>query len=131
MIQAVRTLKLLSLLVFFFIGLGTISTPPLLAQERKAPLVVCYSALVASQSIPWIAKEAGFFDRQGLAVRLVYIASSSKSTAALLSGDVDACITGGIGIMRAKLAGAEVYQVPAHPARRPGQGRRGSPVPDR
>jgi len=50
---------------------------------RKAPLVVCYSALVASQSIPWIAKEAGFFDRQGLNVRLVYIASSSRSMATL------------------------------------------------
>ena len=111
MVQTSRTLKVLVLLAFFFFCWGTSNTSPLFAQERKAPLVICYSALVASQSIPWIAKEAGFFDRQGLDVRLVYFASSSKSTAALLSGDVDACITGGIGVMRAKLAGADLYLI--------------------
>lgn len=106
-----RNRFLISLLTFVLLWWGTAGPSPLSAQERLTPLVVSYSALVASQSIPWIAEEAGYFKEHGLDVKLVYIASSSKSAAALLSGDVDVSIIGGIGVMRARLAGADLMLI--------------------
>ncbi len=76
-------------------------------------LIVSYSALVASQSIPWIAQETGIFTKHGVEVHLTYISSSSQSTAALLSGDVDAAIIGGIGIMNAVLQGGDLRLIGA------------------
>lgn len=83
------------------------------APAAPIPLVVSYSALVASQSIPWIAQETGLFEKHGLQVELTYISSSSQSTAALLSGDVDASIIGGIGIMNAVIQGGDVRLIGA------------------
>ncbi|HWP34845.1 MAG TPA: ABC transporter substrate-binding protein, partial [Thermodesulfobacteriota bacterium] len=76
-------------------------------------LVLSYSALVASQSPSWIARETGIFRKHGLEVELVYISSSSQSTAALLAGEVDAAIIGGIGIMNAVLQGGDVRLIGA------------------
>ncbi len=82
-------------------------------QTTPIRLVVSYSALVASQSLSWIAQDTGIFTKHGLAVELKYISSGSQSTAALLSGDVDASITGGIGIMNAVLQGGDVRLIGA------------------
>jgi NitT/TauT family transport system substrate-binding protein len=75
--------------------------------ERQA-LTVAYSALVASQSPSWIAKDAGLFDRYGLDVNLVYISSAQQNVAALLSGETDAAISGGTGIVTPTLNGADI-----------------------
>ena len=48
-----------------------------------------HSALVMSQSMPWIAQEASLFPKYNLDFRLVYIASSGMVTAAMLGGDAD------------------------------------------
>jgi ABC-type nitrate/sulfonate/bicarbonate transport system substrate-binding protein len=73
------------------------------------PLVLSYSALTASQSLPWIALETGLFAKHGLDIReLVYISSSAQGTAALLSGSVDAAVVGGVGIISAVIEGGDV-----------------------
>ncbi len=69
-------------------------------------LVGLYSAQVMSQSMPWIAKEAGLFKKYNLDFSLVYIASSGTSTAALLGGDAEVGLTGGVGVVRAYVQGA-------------------------
>jgi NitT/TauT family transport system substrate-binding protein len=55
----------------------------------------------------WIAKEAGFFKKHGLDVKLVFIASGPLGTTAILSGEVDVGIIGGFAPTRAIAGGAK------------------------
>ena len=48
-------------------------------------LVGVHSARVMSQSMPWIAEEAGLFRKYDLEFPLVYIGSSPLATAAMAS----------------------------------------------
>lgn len=77
--------------------------PKLAAAEK---LIGIHSARVMSQSMPWIAQEAGLFQKYDLDFRLVYIASSGMVTAAMLGGDADISLTGGVGNVRAYVQGA-------------------------
>lgn len=74
--------------------------------EAAEKLVGIYSARVMSQSMPWIAQEAGLFGKYNLDFHLVYIASSGMVTAAMLSGDAEISLIGGVGIVRAYAQGA-------------------------
>jgi NitT/TauT family transport system substrate-binding protein len=69
-------------------------------------LVTIHSARVMSQSMPWIAQEAGLFDKYNIDHQLVFIASSNMVTAAILSGDAEMTLTGGVGNVRAYVQGA-------------------------
>ena len=68
-------------------------------------LLGIHSARVMSQSIPWIAEEAGLFRKYDLEFPLVYIGSSPLATAAMLGGDGELLMDGGLGIVRAYLQG--------------------------
>lgn len=65
-----------------------------------------HSAQVLSQSMPWIAQEAGLFKKYDLDFRLVFIASSPIVTAAMLGGDGEIAVTGAIGNVRAYVQGS-------------------------
>lgn len=69
-------------------------------------LIGFHSARTMSQSMPWIAEEAGLFRKNDIDFQLVYISSSPMVTAALLSGDGEVAINGGEGIIRAFIQGA-------------------------
>ena len=69
-------------------------------------LVGIHSARVMSQSMPWIAQEAGLFKKYNLDFQLVFIASSNMVTAAMLSGDAEISLTGAVGNVRAFVLGA-------------------------
>jgi len=73
---------------------------------QSQALIACYTAPVVSMAPMWIAKEAGFFKKQGLEVKLVFIASGPTGTAAVLAGEVDLGIIGGFAPTRAILGGA-------------------------
>ncbi|HEX6769816.1 MAG TPA: ABC transporter substrate-binding protein [Candidatus Binatia bacterium] len=79
-----------------------------LAQAAAAPdrLIGLHSAQVLSQSMPWIAQEAGIFKKHNLDFRLVFIPSSPVATAATLSGDAEIGVTGAIGNVRAFVQGS-------------------------
>jgi ABC-type nitrate/sulfonate/bicarbonate transport system substrate-binding protein len=64
-----------------------------------------HSAQVMSQSMPWIAQEAGLFKKYDLDFRLVYIPSSPVATAATLNGDAEIGVTGAVGNVRAFVQG--------------------------
>ena len=64
-----------------------------------------HSARVMSQSLPWIAEEAGLFRKYDIEFRLVYIGSSPLATAAMLGGDGELLMDGGLGIVRAYVQG--------------------------
>jgi hypothetical protein len=69
-------------------------------------LIGLHSAQVTSQSMPWIAQEAGLFKKHDLDFQLIFISSSGVATAATLGGDAEIALTGGIGNVRAYVQGA-------------------------
>ena len=68
-------------------------------------LIGIHSARVMSQSMPWIAQEAGIFRKYDLDFPLVYIGSSPLATAAMLGGDAELLEDGGLGTVRAFVQG--------------------------
>jgi len=70
-------------------------------------LTAFYTAPVASMAPMWIAKEAGFFKKQGLDVKLVFIASGPTGTTSVLAGETDVGIIGGFAPIRAIVGGAK------------------------
>ena len=81
------------------------------AAEGMQKLRVAYAAVTAAFSIPWIAKEAGIFQRHGLDVELVYIAAGSRAIQTLVGGSIDVAAIGGPAGVDAKLAGADTVYV--------------------
>jgi NitT/TauT family transport system substrate-binding protein len=79
--------------------------------EGLQKLRVAYAAITAAFSIPWIAKEAGIFQRHGLDVELVYIAAGSRAVQTLVGGSIDIAAIGGPAGVDAKLAGADTVYV--------------------
>jgi NitT/TauT family transport system substrate-binding protein len=81
---------------------------PALTHAASAPdkLVGIHSARVMSQSLPWMAEEAGLFKKYNIDFNLVFISSSSIVTAALLGGDAEMTLTGGIGNVIAYVRGS-------------------------
>ena len=84
---------------------------PVHAAEGLQKLRVAYAAITAAFSIPWIAKEAGIFQRHGLDVELVYIAAGSRAVQTLVGGSIDIAAIGGPAGVDAKLAGADTIYV--------------------
>src|SRR4030095_10971042 len=81
------------------------------AAESLQKLRVAYAAITAAFAIPWVAKEAGIFQRHGLDVELVYIASGSRAVQTLVGGSVDVAAFGGPAGIDAQLAGADTVYV--------------------
>lgn len=70
-------------------------------------LTAFYTAPVVSMAPMWIAKEAGFFKKQGLDVKVVFIPSGPTGATAILAGEVDVGVIGGFAPIRAILSGAK------------------------
>ncbi len=85
-----------------FTCLVVFNLSPALAADR---LIGLHSAQVMSQSMPWIAQEAGLFKKYDLDFRLVFISSSPVATAATINGDAEIQVTGAIGNVRAYVQG--------------------------
>lgn len=81
------------------------------AAEGLQKLRVAYAAITAAFSIPWVAKEARIFERHGLDVELVYIASGPRAVQTLIGGGIDVAAFGGAAAIDAKLAGADTVYV--------------------
>jgi NitT/TauT family transport system substrate-binding protein len=97
-------LRLLALIgLVLSTGLGAVRE----SAGQSSSLTAFYTAPVVSMAPMWIAKEAGFFKKQGLDVKLVFIASGPMGTTAILSGDVDVGIIGGFAPIRAIVGGAK------------------------
>ena len=72
-------------------------------------LVGFHSARTMSQSMPWIAEEAGLFKKYNLEFQLVFVSSASLVTAAMLSGEGEVAITGGESTIRAYAQGVNEF----------------------
>jgi NitT/TauT family transport system substrate-binding protein len=91
------------------------SSPPAQASRPAAqaptPMQAAFSAFSMSQSPLAIAKEGGYFAEEGLDVTVSHVPSASQTAAALLSGEMDVVTTGGVGVIRARLAGSDLVLV--------------------
>jgi hypothetical protein len=76
-------------------------------------LLGIHSARVMSQSMPWIAEATGLFRKYDLEFPLVYIGSSPLATAAMLGGDGELLMDGGLGTVRAYVQGNTELSVSA------------------
>src|SRR5436190_9428710 len=90
---------------------GLLTTIPSHAAEGLQKLRVAYAEITAAFSIPWIAKEAGIFQRHGLDVELVYIPNGSRAVQTLLGGSIDIAAIGGPAGVDARLAGADTTYI--------------------
>lgn len=96
--------KRLALLgIVFALSLGSVKE----SLGQSPGLTAFYTAHVVSMAPMWIAQEAGFFKKQGIDVRLVYIGSGPLGTTSILAGEVDIGIIGGFAPIRAVLSGAK------------------------
>jgi NitT/TauT family transport system substrate-binding protein len=75
------------------------------AQTKRIP--VAYSAVSASQSSFYLTKEAGLFEKHGLYVDPVYVASGTKVAQAVIAGEFPIALAGGI-FVNANLAGGDI-----------------------
>jgi NitT/TauT family transport system substrate-binding protein len=82
-------------------------------QVPRIPVRLAYTALVASQSVPWIAQEAGIFDRHGLDVSMTFLNGGPPGVAALVSGEVDALIVGAASVIRSTIQGTDTMLIGA------------------
>jgi ABC-type nitrate/sulfonate/bicarbonate transport system substrate-binding protein len=89
----------------FYFATCLVLAPELFAQAST--LTAFYTAPVASMAPMWIAKEAGFFKKHGLDVKLVFIASGPVGTASVLGTETDVGIIGGFAPLRAIVGGAK------------------------
>lgn len=99
-----RTRLNLFVIVILFFGLTTCVFQAAHAADK---LIGIHSARVMSQSLPWMAQEAGVFKKYNLDFELVFISSSAIVTAALLGGDAEMTLTGGVGNVIAYVRGTK------------------------
>jgi NitT/TauT family transport system substrate-binding protein len=78
---------------------------------EPARLTAGYSTNTAGQSVLWVAKDAGLFEKNGLGVNLVFIQSAFLMTQALLAGDLPIAAMGGGGAVASSLAGSDLVIV--------------------
>jgi NitT/TauT family transport system substrate-binding protein len=74
-------------------------------------LMIAWSAVSGSQAPFWIAKEAGFFDKNGLGATMIYIDGGSMTAQALMSGDVPIAQIGGNAPVVARLRGMDLTMI--------------------
>jgi ABC-type nitrate/sulfonate/bicarbonate transport system substrate-binding protein len=95
----------IAVLCFLFV----LSSIQALAAADK--LVGIHSAIAISQSLPWIAREAGIFRKHNLDFDLVLMRSAGTAAAAMVGGETDVGLIGGIGIVSAYVQGAQDFVI--------------------
>jgi NitT/TauT family transport system substrate-binding protein len=106
------------------------------AQDKKLePFTISYASVSGTRAPLWIARDLGLFEKYGLDVNLIYIASGVTSVNALLGGSVDIIAASGSSAVGAAARGAPLviiaslghiaYKLVANPAITSVQGLKG------
>jgi NitT/TauT family transport system substrate-binding protein len=109
------------------------------AQDKKLePFTISYASVSGTRAPLWIARDLGLFEKYGLNVNLIYIASGVTSVNALLGGSVDIIAASGSSAVGAAARGAPLviiaslghiaYKLVANPAITNVQGLKGKIV---
>src|SRR4051812_28485964 len=81
------------------------SAPAPTSPPAPAKLNHAYVGPTETMSIPWIAKEAGFFAREGLDVNVQMVTGSPRVIQSLVAGDFQFAQVGAAAGMQAQLEG--------------------------
>lgn len=81
------------------------------ASAAPAKMRIIYSANSVDQVPAWVAQDGGYFDKNGLAVDLQYVAGGTKVIGALLAGESQLSIQGGNEAMSAVSNGADLVLI--------------------
>jgi NitT/TauT family transport system substrate-binding protein len=76
------------------------------AQTRRKVLIA-YVAPAITQSIPWIAKDAGIFAKHGVDAEVILLTGSPRLIQTLIAGDIDYALGGVSSVLRARMRGAD------------------------
>ena len=87
------------------ISLSVLCAAPGLAADR---LRIAYSSISAAYAGIWVARDAGFFAKEGLEDQIIFIPSATQLAQVLVAGDVDIASLGGGPVMAASLSGADL-----------------------
>jgi NitT/TauT family transport system substrate-binding protein len=101
-----RIYRLDKLLVVGFMILGLVAATQAGAQSQK--LKLAYVSPSGALATPWIAKEAGLFENNGVEVELIFIRGASTMIQTLVSGDIDMAHVAANPAVEASLGGADV-----------------------
>jgi len=102
--------KLLSLLILWFAVLLSFGVS--LAQDKELKKIRWgVTSISASNWIPWIAKEAKIYDKNGLDVELILLRGSGQTSPAIISGSIFAAPVTLATVMLANLGGADLTTV--------------------
>jgi NitT/TauT family transport system substrate-binding protein len=91
--------------IVFILLLASLIHGALHAQTKR--IAVAYSAISATQSGFYLAKDANIFDKHGLYVDPVYVAGGSRVAQAIIAGEFAVALAGG-NIVFANLAGGDI-----------------------
>jgi NitT/TauT family transport system substrate-binding protein len=93
---------------FFLIFLSIHFTAALSAQERRPDKIrIGGGSTSATQMAMWLAREGGYYEKNGLNVEAISIPGSSLALQAMLSGELPIIQLGGAASIQANLAGAD------------------------
>jgi NitT/TauT family transport system substrate-binding protein len=96
-------------LALLFAGTFLSSAP---AQEKKLDKIrIGGGSASATQMSMWLAKEGGFYEKNGLAVEAISIPGSSLALQAMLAGEVPIIQLGGAASIQANFSGADTVIV--------------------
>lgn len=84
---------------------GTAS--PLYGASAPQRINVGYPSLNFTMAAIWIAKDAGFFKKNGLDAQLIFLRGGNQLSQALLAGNISMALTAGPSVIVARAAGAD------------------------
>ena len=91
----------------------------LAAQEKVINVTIAYTSISPQYAPFWIAKDAGFFRKNGVNAQLVYMRGGVVATQALISNDVNFINAGGGAVVDAVLSGADIVMIACPIAQEP------------
>ncbi len=82
--------------------------PDLGLGQETAKVRLVHVAFSANQAVPWVAREAGYFQRQGLDVEIIRIGGSSTVVQGMVAGEIDLAHVAAAAVVEAAVAGADL-----------------------
>ena len=101
-----RIFKLHRMMILSFLILGLLIVEEAAAQLQK--LKLAYVSPSGALATPWIAQEAGLFEKNGVEVEMIFIRGASTMIQTLVSGDIDLAHVAANPAVEANLGGADV-----------------------
>lgn len=98
--------KLLPAIVSALLFLNPIGSVEAASAAKR--IVVAYAAVNARTGPLWVAKEQGFFAKNGIDADPIFVRTAPTLVAALSSGDIDIGYTGGTAVLGAAAGGADL-----------------------